>query len=92
MLKLITDCMQNKSYYIVKGLLEPIHLKTDERELLVEGMQTSVGKIVEEVYKSAKICEDTFGSISKEMQITIEETKEFYNKFSTLLHEKPYTL
>ena len=34
-------------------------------------MQTSVGKIVEEVYKSAKICEDTFGSISKEMEIKI---------------------
>ena len=84
--------MQNKSYYIVKGLLEPIHLKADERELLVEGMQTSVGKIVEEVYKSAKICEDTFGTIGKDMRSKIEETNEFYNKFSTLLHEKPYTL
>ena len=44
--------MTSKRYYMVSGLLEPIHLKENERELLVEGMQTSVAKIVQEVYKS----------------------------------------
>ena len=60
--------MSSKRYYITKGLLEPIHLKENERELLVEGMQTSVAKIVQEVYKSAEICKEAFGGISKDMQ------------------------
>ena len=36
--KLITDCMESKKYYITSGLLEPIHLQENERDLLVEGM------------------------------------------------------
>ena len=46
LLKLIQDCMTAKRYFIKQGLLEPIHLLEDERKLLVEGMQDSVGKIV----------------------------------------------
>ena len=42
--------------------------------------------------KSKNICEETFGQVSEELMKKTEETKEFYNKFSTLLHEKPQTL
>ena len=51
----------------MKGLLEPIHLNENERELLVEGMHDSVVKIVQEVYKSTEIFRDTIGSLSEEM-------------------------
>ena len=81
--------MNSKRYYIKSGLLEPIHLVESERKLLVEGMQTSVAKIFEEVMKSKKICEETFGQVSDELITKAEETKEFYTKFSTLLHDKP---
>ena len=36
--KLITDCMESRKYYMTSGLLEPIHLQENERDLLVEGM------------------------------------------------------
>ena len=52
LLKLIQDCMKAKRFYIKEGLLEPIHLVESERKLLVEGMQTSVAGIIQEVYKS----------------------------------------
>ena len=41
--------MDAKRFYIKEGLLEPIHLVEDERKLLVEGMQTSIAKILQEV-------------------------------------------
>ena len=56
LLKLIQDCMKAKKFYIKEGLLEPIHLVESERKLLVEGMQTSVAGIVQEIYKSQQIC------------------------------------
>ena len=64
--------MTSKRYYMVSGMLEPIHLKENERELLVEGMQTSVAKIVQEVYKSTEICKEAFGMISQDMKRKIE--------------------
>ena len=66
--------MSSKRYYIVKGLLEPIHLNENERELLVEGMHDSVVKIVQEVYKSTEIFRETVGSLSEEMQQKVTET------------------
>ena len=48
--------MKAKKFYIKEGLLEPIHLVESERKLLVEGMQTSVAGIVQEIYKSQQIC------------------------------------
>ena len=51
-----------------------------------------MAKIVEEVYKTTDIQKEAFGTISKEMQLKIEDTNKFYQKFSVLLNEKPYTL
>ena len=92
LLKFITDCMQSKRYYIVKGLIEPVHLNESERDHLVEGMLESVKAIYQEVSKSAQIHIQTFGKISEELKCRTEETYEFYKKFIYLLNEKPYTL
>ena len=74
MLKLINDCMSSNMYYIEKGLLEPIHQTEEERDLLVEGMQTSIAKIVSEVIKSTEICEKSFGTISMDLKEKLEKT------------------
>ena len=92
LLRLIKDCMSSNMYYIKKGLFEPIHYTVQERNQLVDGMQTSIAKIVSEVLKSAEICEKTFGIISMDLKEKLEKTKEFYNKFSILLNEKPFVL
>ena len=52
LIKLIEDNMYSERYFIKKGLLEPIHLTEEERDLLVDGMLTSITKIAEEVNKS----------------------------------------
>ena len=55
LLKLIEENINSERYYIKSGLLEPIHLTEDERDLLVDGMLTSVTKIAEEVIKAKEI-------------------------------------
>ena len=52
MLKLIKENMNSKRYYIKEGLLEPVQISEEERDLLIEGMIESLAKIVEEVKKS----------------------------------------
>ena len=38
LVKLIEDNMVSERYFIKSGLLEPIHLTEEERDLLVDGM------------------------------------------------------
>ena len=45
MLKLIEDNMSSDRYYIKKGLLEPVQISEEERDLLIEGMLASIAKI-----------------------------------------------
>ena len=77
LLKLIKDNISSKRYFIKSGLLEPIHLTEDERDLLVDGMLTSVTKIAEEVIKSKEISMNATHTISDELATRIEETLEF---------------
>ena len=84
--------MESKRYYIKEGALEPIHLVENERKLLAEGMQTSVAKILQEVQKSMKICKETCGEVNNALIEKNERIQEFYDKFSTVLRDKPYIL
>ena len=45
LLKLIEDNMSSERYYIKKGLLEPVQISEEERDLLIEGMLASIAKI-----------------------------------------------
>ena len=47
-----------------------------ERKLLVEGMQTSVAKILQEVQKSMKICKETCGEANEALIEKTENVKE----------------
>ena len=58
-------------------MLEPIHLTEDERDLLVDGMQTSITKIAEEVIKSKEISMSVTKTISDELAARLEETLQF---------------
>ena len=64
LLKLIKDNMASKRYYIKEGLLEPVQISEEERDLIIEGMLASIAKIFEEVYKSKDICLDITGNVS----------------------------
>ena len=92
LIRLIEDNMYAERYFIKSGLLEPIHLTEEERDLLVDGMQTSITKIAEEVNKSKDISIDVTGIISDELKVRLEETMTFQQKFNVLLSQKPYTL
>ena len=92
LLNLIEENINSARYYIKTGLLEPIHLTEDERDLLVDGMLSSITKIAEEVNKSKEISMNVTRTISDELATRIEETFEFQKKFSLLLRDKPYTL
>ena len=41
--------MVSERYYIKSGLLEPIHLNEEEKDLIADSMKSSIDKIVEEV-------------------------------------------
>ena len=84
--------MFSDRYYIKEGLLEPVQLTEDERNLLIEGMLASIAKIAEEVNKSKDICLDITGSVSPQLKDRLEETMEFFMKFNDILTNKPYTL
>ena len=73
-MKLIKENLKSKRYYIKSGSLEPIHLTEDERELLVDGMQTSITKIAEEVIKSKEISMSVTKTISDRLANRLEET------------------
>ena len=73
-MKLIKENLESKRYYIKSGSLEPIHLTEDERELLVDGMQTSITKIAEEVIKSKEISMSVTKTISDRLANRLEET------------------
>ena len=92
LLKLIDESINGDRYFIKSGLLEPIHLTEEERDLLVDGMLTSTIKIAEEVIKSKEICMNVNSFISEELAARIEETVEFQKNFSSLLRDKPYIL
>ena len=92
LLKLIEDNMFSGRYYIKKGLLEPVQISEEERDLLIEGMLASIAKIVEEVNKSKDICLDITGNFSPKLKERLEETMDFFKKFNDLLIDKPYTL
>ena len=64
LLKLIRDNIASKRYFIEEGLLEPVQISEEERDLIIEGMLASIGKIVEEVNKSKDICLDITGNVS----------------------------
>ena len=44
--------MFSERFYIKRGMLEPIQISEDERDLLIEGMLASIAKIGEEIHKS----------------------------------------
>ena len=92
LLKLIQDNMASKRYYIKEGLLEPVQISEEERDLIIEGMLASIGKIFEEVNKSKDICLDITGNVNPMLKERLEETVEFFKKFNDLLTDKPYTL
>ena len=77
LLNLIEENINSARYFIKSGLLEPIHLTEDERDLLVDGMLSSITKIAEEVNKSKEISMNVTRTISDELAIRIEETFEF---------------
>ena len=52
---LIEDNILEPRLYIESGLLEPVHLQEEERKLLIEGMQASITKIVQELIKSQEL-------------------------------------
>ena len=72
LLKLIEDNMSSDRYYIKKGLLEPVQISEEERDLLIEGMLASIAKIVEEVNKSKDICLDNMGNFSPKLKDRLE--------------------
>ena len=74
MLKLIQDNMASKRYYIKEGLLEPVQISEEERDLIIEGMLASIGKIFEEVNKSKDICLDITGNVNPMLRERLEET------------------
>ena len=74
LLTLIEENINSERYFIKSGLLEPIHLTEDERDLLVDGMQSSISKIAEEVIKSKEISMSVTQTISDELAVRIEET------------------
>ena len=76
-MRLIEDNINSKQYFIRSGLLEPIHLTEDERDLLVDGMLTSITKIAEEVIKSKEISMNVTKTISDELATRLEETLQF---------------
>ena len=92
LLKLIEENMFADRYYIKEGLLEPVQMSEEERDLLIEGMLASIAKIAEEVNKSKDICLNITGSFSPKLRERLEETMEFFKKFNDLLADKPYTL
>ena len=65
LLKLIEDNLASGRYYIKKGLLEPVQISEEERDLLIEGMLASIAKIFEEVSKSKEICVDLNVGVSQ---------------------------
>ena len=79
-------------YYIKEGLLEPVQMSEEERDLLIEGMLASIAKIAEEVNKSKDICLNITGSFSPKLKERLEETMEFFKRFNDILTNKPYTL
>ena len=59
--------MFSERYFIKGGMLEPVQISEEERDLLIENMSTSIAKIFEEVNKSKKICLDITGKVSKNL-------------------------
>ena len=91
-MKLIEENMFSDRFFIKEGLLEPVQMSEEERDLLIEGMLASIAKIAEEVNKSKDICLGITGNISPQLKERLEETMEFFKKFSDILTNKPYTL
>ena len=92
LMKLIEENMFSDRYYIKEGLLEPVQMSEEERDLLIEGMLASIAKIAEEVNKSKDICLNITGSFSPKLKERLEETMEFFKRFNDILTNKPYTL
>ena len=92
LMKLIEENMFSDRYYIKEGLLEPVQMSEEERDLLIEGMLASIAKIAEEVNKSKDICLNITGSFSPKLKERLEETMEFFKRFNVILTNKPYTL
>ena len=84
MLKFIEDCMASKRFYIESGLLEPVHLETDERKRLVEGMWDSVENIREEAENAHKRFQRLFNERSDELIAQLQRIGEFREKFMIL--------
>ena len=84
--------MFSDRYFIKEGLLEPVQMSEEERDLLIEGMLASIAKIAEEVNKSKDICLNITGSFSPKLRERLEESIEFFKRFNETLTNKPYTL
>ena len=77
-------------YYIKEGQIEPQYLNEDERKLLTEGMETSIDKIVFEVYKSHKLTQQITGKPSVELVNRMKEIEQFQKSFGSYLQWRPF--
>ena len=91
-MRLIEDNILSDRYFIEEGLLEPVQISVEERDIVIEAMLTSIAKITEEVNKSKDICLNITGSFSPKLKERLEETMEFFKRFNDTLTNKPYTL
>ena len=59
--------MKSQSFFIETGMLEPIHLKVNERKQLAEGMWESVESIHQEFLNTSKRFTKTFNQSCEEL-------------------------
>ena len=64
-------------YYITDGQITPQYLTEEERKLLTEGLETSIDKIVLEVFNSQERTQKITGKPSKELVNRMKDIRSF---------------
>ncbi len=86
----VADCINSPRLYIKNGLLEPVHLQEVERKILVENMQESLQKCIQEVKNSQKMYIDQVNRSSERLLEQEEAIKQLASDFHKLTEEKPW--
>ena len=90
--KLILNLENSPRLYLKEGQLEPVQLLEEERDLLIDGMQSSLAKIAQEVLKSNELTLKITGKPSLELEVRRQEIFNLQKEFCSLLAEKPEVL
>ena len=87
--RLIKTHMNYDRYFIKDGQITPQYLTEEERKLLTEGLETSIDKIVLEVFNSQERTQKITGKPSEELVNRIKDIRGFQKIFASYLSERP---